>query len=54
MGFIDDVHHGTEVCGAVKITYADAVITMSESDSSLGNSTDNEEADVSETERLSF
>ena len=54
MGFIDYVDHGTEACGAAKITYADAVITMSESDPSLGSCTDNEEADVSETERLSF
>ena len=28
-GVIDYVDHVTEVCGAVKITYADAVITMS-------------------------
>ena len=59
MGFIYYVDHGTEACGAAKITYADAVITMSENHPSLGSCTDNEEADVSEadvseTERLSF
>ena len=54
MGFIDYVDHGTEACGAAKITYADIVITMSESDLSLGSCTDNEEADVLETERLPF
>ena len=54
MGFIDYVDEGTAACGATKITYADAVITMSESDPSLGSCTDNEEADVSETERLSL
>ena len=54
MGFIDYVDHGTETRGAAKITYANAVITISESDPSLGSCTDNEEADVSETERLSL
>ena len=54
VGFIDYVDHGREACGAAKITYADAVITMSESDPNLGSYTDDKEADVSETERLSF
>ena len=54
MGFIDYIHHRTEVCGVAKITCADAAITMTESDSSLGSCTDKEEADVSNTERLSF
>ena len=37
-----------------QLTYPDAVITMSESDHSLGSCTDNEGADVSGTERHSF
>ena len=48
MGFIDYVNHRKEVCGAAKI------ITMYESDPSLGSCADNEEANVPETERLSF
>ena len=43
-----------EVCGGAKITDAELVITTSESDPSLGICTDNEEADVSVTERLSL
>ena len=35
VGFIDYVDHGTETCGAAKITWADVVITMSESNPSL-------------------
>ena len=54
MGFIDYVDHETKACGAAKITYKDAVITMSDSESSLGSCTDNEEANVSKTERLSI
>ena len=54
VGFIDYLDHGTEGCGAAKITYADTGITMSESDLNLGSCTDNEVADVSEAERLSF
>ena len=54
MGFIDYVNHRTEVCGATKITYADAVINMFESDPSPGSCTDNQEADASESEGLSF
>ena len=53
-GVIDYVDHETEACGAAKITYADTVITKCESDPSLGSYTDNEEADVPETKKLSF
>ena len=52
MEFIDYVDHGMEACGAAKISYTDTVITMFESNPSLGNCTDNEEGNVSETERL--
>ena len=54
VGFIDYVNHRTESCDAAKITYADTGITMSEIDPSHGSCTDNEEANVSETERLSY
>ena len=52
VGYIDYVDQGMEACGATKITYADAVIALSEGDLSLGSCTDIEEADISETERL--
>ena len=48
-GYMD---HRSETCDAAKITYANVVIAMLGSDLRLRSSTDNEEADVSETEKL--